>query len=325
MLFISAQASPLVQYKDEKTGDDKVEHITFNETPVDKINDLGIKPMWAIPITTFKETMTSMILTAPNYPQEFVIYDTDDYVAVDKISHYNNIMNDVTRTGPDAKISISNADIPIYRQEFCLNRESLPYQPLLWVNCTGSTLGLKDKTLSFNKSIMHPRLDYFGPEPDLILNNYLNKLPMIDVQSIKDQMETAGMSNPELRATSYYSWYLFKYTILPILLYELCEDTKSGQMDLKHGSFSIRFEAIEACVRKIQTFLKLERDFTIWSKEDGSLERFNYIYNSFKDLIIDDEEVLLSLFENKGKINRNEKCPCGSGKKFKKCHGYGMN
>lgn len=325
MLFISAQALPTTQCKNEQTGEVEIEPSTFKDATVTSINELGFKPMWAIPITTFKETMTSMILTAPNYPQEFVIFDTDDYVAVDKLSHYNNIMNDVTRTGSDAKISISNADIPIHRQEFCLNRETLPYMPLLWVDCTGSTLGLKDKTFSFNQSILHPRLDYFGPEPDLILNNYLNKLPMIDTQSIKEQMEAFNMDNPEIRATLDYSWYLFKYTILPILLYELCDDTKSGQMDLKHGSFSIRFEAIEACVRKIQTFLKLERDFAIWSKEDCSLEGFNYIYDSFKDLIIDDEEVLLTLFENRGKINRNDKCPCGSGKKFKKCHGYGMD
>ena len=28
-----------------------------------------------------------------------------------------------------------------------------------------------------------------------------------------------------------------------------------------------------------------------------------------------------SLLDSKKKVGRNEKCPCGSGKKFKHCHG----
>ena len=42
-----------------------------------------------------------------------------------------------------------------------------------------------------------------------------------------------------------------------------------------------------------------------------------------KDNWIDEFSNLLDKVENKEfkKVGRNEKCPCGSGKKFKHCHG----
>ena len=35
----------------------------------------------------------------------------------------------------------------------------------------------------------------------------------------------------------------------------------------------------------------------------------------------DDDKEITSIDKSEKKVGRNEKCPCGSGKKFKHCHG----
>ena len=84
MLFVTLQDFPEKTWIDEK-GHKHREEVRFNDVPVPVNKSLGFSPLWAIPVTTLRETMASLILAAPNYPQLFCLFETEDYVRVDKV------------------------------------------------------------------------------------------------------------------------------------------------------------------------------------------------------------------------------------------------
>ena len=53
----------------------------------------------------------------------------------------------------------------------------------------------------------------------------------------------------------------------------------------------------------------------------GYLDRLQEMIDQVEKEVIDITEILGMPKKAPKKIERNEKCPCGSGKKYKKCHG----
>lgn len=94
MKFITVQDASSKQTKDVN-GNIKVEMASYNEIRVPVNKSLGFSPMWVIPVTTFKETLVNLLMCAPNYPRFLCVFDSDNYVKIDKLQHYRNIMNDV--------------------------------------------------------------------------------------------------------------------------------------------------------------------------------------------------------------------------------------
>ena len=313
MRFITLQDTPKKQWVDEN-GVTQSEATTFNNISVPVNESLGFKPMWAIPITTFKETLASVLLVAANYPQYVCIFETDDYVRVDKVAHYQNLKDDIT------EIPLADDDLPEHLVEYCLNIESLPEKPELMGSVLAVESILKDG-VGFDKA-----LDVFSTRDmntgHLVALNgftadYLKRFPQFDEASVAQSFEDLGMGNADIRARLFINWLKYKLTILPMVLWSLCDDTKSPMLSDK--GIEVKPWIMESCASNLKKIMDLDVKMAKWSQEDCSRNGFDYIHNQVMDFILDSEPVMKSIYLN-GKIGRNDSCPCGSGKKYKKCH-----
>lgn len=309
MLFVTLQDFPEKTWIDEK-GHKHREEVRFNDVPVPVNKSLGFSPLWAIPVTTLRETMASLILAAPNYPQLFCLFETEDYVRVDKVKWYKNIKNG------DYATPLADQELPDYLTEYCLRRETLP-RPIQIVPVTAVVAFLNYSTgiesvLGFSKNMN------VSSEITEIVRQHIRHVPEIDITDLRRQLEVYKTPNTEARSVLMYSWYVFKYTILPVLIWPYCADN-IGRKNARE--IQIDFRLLEACSSTINQLMAAEREMTFWSRNSCEKTEFEHIYNRVYRLILDSVPVMESLFLGK-KIGRNDFCPCGSGKKFKKCHGF---
>lgn len=281
MLFITAQAFP---EKEDLKGKDNLFDI---DVPLNK--SLGFKPLWAIPVTTFKETLISMIFTAPNYPQILYLIETEDYTLVDKVKYYQNL------SAENNEVPIAKEGTPMHKCEAVIDRQA--DIELIWASPILS---------------MTPLYTGEAVRGTTVFFKYLEKIPLLDLEYMTKQFELSDMANAEVRALSHACWIPYKYTILPLLLYSLCGDLSAEEMNIDFVSFET--------TRNAKRMMSLENRFARWSYGDCKESEFDEIYDAISNLIIDNKE-LLEFFFDGNKVGRNEKCPCGSNIKFKKCHG----
>lgn len=313
MKFITAQCAPTKEWKDSD-GKLHTDACTFDKITVHVNTTLGFRPMWAIPVTTFKETLVSMLSVAPNYPQLCCIFDTDNYVRIDKIVYYKSLMDG------GSKISVAKDSLPDYLTEYCLNIESLHPRPLIM----GDVLAierLRDGQVAF-RSAVNVLASNFGDDIDRDLsetmNKYLQRFPILNADDLREQYRTAGFANIDIRVRLMQSWQVYQYTILPVILWAICDDTKNKNLD--EGVYQFDIRAVESCMHNRNRLFQLNRDLALWSQQDCSLERFQEIRNQMMNCILDSMPVMNELYLGH-RIERNGLCPCGSGQKFKKCHG----
>lgn len=327
-LFITAQDMPAKEWKDDK-GVVRKEVATFNEITVPINKSLGFRPMFAIPITTYRETVTRMLMATMNYPVLFCIFETDDYVRIDKLKQYETNMKGFRGDRADIPIFLASPDEPDYLTEYCLNIESLSPIPLFYGNILGlyyfsetgdsthlpESFGFRDdKTaadfLSDLKEI--DGLDY--------LTECLQKLPSIDHDAFFQQAYEMGWKseNFEDRYQDTSAWVLYKHLLMPIILWSFCSDTKDPT--LERGAFQFDMRIFESCLHNISGLVREENNEAYWSFNDCSRKGFDAIYQAMYNMIGDSIPVLEHWFLH-DHIGRNDPCPCGSGKKYKKCHG----
>lgn len=310
MLFVTAQSCPVREY--EENGEMKQEVCDFREVTVPVNEKLGFRPMWAIPVTTFKDTLASMLLTAPNYPNYLCVFETDDYVRIDKVKHYQEIHDGVELTYP-----IADDSLPDYRCEFALDIEKLPKSPL----CCGNI----SEMLTFFATGEHcdELFSIFTKRsvPESFaktLHRYVTQISLPEnTNDIRQQMEDAGLHNIDTRVTLTTAWILYRMTVLPMILWGLCTDTKFLDNAKQVG---VDLAILESCMKTRFVLAELVNQMAYWSIQDCTEDTFEYLYDQVKRFIIDDFSLLSAWFEKK-KIGRNDPCPCGSGKKYKKCHG----
>lgn len=303
MRFITVQAVPQKQWVDED-GNHHSELCMFNEATVKVKPELGFAPMWAIPITTFKETLASMLLIAANYPAMVCVFETDDYKIVDKIQHYQNIKQG------ERVIPIAPEGTPTHLTEYVLDLKKLPKTPTYMARVDiEKFIGMLDKYASSdNPSFMEDAL--------FVLQRQLERMPDISDESF-DGLKDMYPENYRIRIAMAKNWHYYKHLVLPILLHALCEDTNP---QIKDGALALNIAATMSVMHNIHKFLKLENELSVWSHEDCSQEKFEEIYQKTKDAIIQNPEVL-ELLASGVTPERNKPCPCGSQKKYKKCHG----
>lgn len=314
MLFVTAQSFPVREWKD-KNGEIKQELCNFSEVTVHVNKSLGFRPMWAIPVTTFKKTLVSMLLIAPNYPQLFCMFETDDYVRVDKVKYYENLKNGVH------DIPLASDKMPDYRVEYCLNLDSIG-QPKM-VGSVEAVLDLFEGRQMLMDAInifMFTAGDSIPSELNDVVIEYVKAFPSMDFSNMHETFVSAfgEDGNIEVRMRLFELWTIYKHTILPFVLWSFCSDTKI--LCDKKDVVLFNAAALEACKSTYHQLIRLENDFARWSYDDCSLEGYERLRKQVEDCVFDSEPLLTALYEGK-KIGRNELCPCGSGKKFKKCHG----
>lgn len=83
----------------------------------------GFDPIWCFPAGDFKTAFTHSMLTAPNAMDLFFILDTDNYVRIDKVKHYQAIRDGLSGV-ESAKVAIA-PDCPDYQSEFVVPVDTL--------------------------------------------------------------------------------------------------------------------------------------------------------------------------------------------------------
>lgn len=321
MKFISAQLLPP---GDRSTLDFDIPSMRVNR-------DLDFKILWAIPITTFKETLLSMLLTAPNYPECLFVFDSDEFVRIDKVKYYQQI-NDLSKgviSYDDFHLPIADESLSDIYTEYCLDRSFLSSSHNS-IDCISSImntsnflkesyeLGSFDLSLFFMISNINYPLQFEQSWVDVFRDMFM-KFPSnrISIDLIEQQYKDIGASDVAFRSNMVFNWYRYKFVVLPVLLYALCKDTALND---DSDSMFINLPSISTCISQINEFISLDLDMGIWSKTDCSYEGYTKILNKGLSLIPDDPNILDRLFDG-NPIKRNELCPCGSNKKYKKCHG----
>ncbi len=103
---------------------------------------------------------------------------------------------------------------------------------------------------------------------------------------------------------------------------------KNPKQEYKRESFDLFLQMLENIKHDVIVFLyrvsiRTEEDITLAEKKENK-QKMNYKHSSSLDNINNNQNKASSeqpFVRNKPKIGRNEPCPCGSGKKYKQCHG----
>ena len=263
-------------------------------------SEFGFEPYWCMPVTSMADFFTHSLFTAPNCGQLLHFIETDDFVRIDKVKHYQKIQHEVTYdlTG------CVNPDVDDMHSEFIVPNDSK-------IIATVPIAGMP----SF---VANPFFDFavtksFGKDLNQMirkdLQKYLN-MGMRCPDMFKSEAEWAAsmdMTVPEFRYRMELEKYkmAFETVLLPFVVKQLMGDMISPY-------------DIHAIQHHFDVQRSLYMEFSRWSYDDCSLEKYDRLYTMVRNTVIDNSAVC-SVLNNKP--GRNDMCPCGSGKKWKKCHG----
>ena len=318
MRFVTFQDEPRREWKDD-VGKIQSELTTFDNVTVPVNTSLGFRPMFAIPVTTYKETLTRMLMSAVNYPRFFCLFDTDDYVRVDKLKQYE-LVRDGTQS-KDYPIPIANDALDERYTEYCLNIESLSPMPMR-MGATEAIMSLRHDATGFGRALdaLGGSDEQFSREYLEIVASYVNDVPIPDYDSMIAQYRSVGWKpdNFDARYWLESSWIAYRYTVMPMMLWSICDDTRNH--DLANNVIQVDPSLLESCMHNLSGLLRESNNEATWSYGDCSKAGFDQIYDRIFNMVCDSRPVLDMWFLGR-KIGRNDLCPCGSGRKYKKCHG----
>lgn len=272
---------------------------------IEKIDKNQIEPysIWAVPVTNLHELFLALFCCAPNRIETLVFFESDQFLRIDKIKWYQAIMDGESWSAHNPKDHISE-DADDLHSEFLVET-------------------IKPKQIKMLVPIVEigeapDILEYRGVQMGQSIENYLMELAMAIIEKIhlpvKENM-AFGMDREyaEYRCMMQPKKVAFEMVYLPIAFYLLTTTGDSVTLNVRYLANMISYNA--------EILLRLNNKFTIWSYDNCSLEGFDTIIAEMEHYIINNEKIVERLIAGP-KIERNEPCPCGSGKKYKKCHGF---
>lgn len=268
-----------------------------------------IKPysIWAIPVTSLNDFFLSSFCCAPNRMEVLLFFESENFLRIDKAKWYQALKEELPRSHYNPRDYLSN-DTDDLHSEF-------------WI-----------ETITSEQIVMLVPLFYVGEDPNILdrpgipknsdVDNYLFHLAaeLISKVTIPAEANMAlGMSKKyaEYRSVMQPKKAAFEMVYLPFAYYYFTAIAgKETTLNVRYLANMISYNA--------EKLFYLNDRFTMWSFNDCSLEGFDSIIDEMRHCIIDNEEIVERLI-NGPEIGRNELCPCGSGKKYKKCHGFWIN
>lgn len=279
------------------------------------IKRLGYNPYWAIGGKNTKDIMLSSLFTSPNNPFIAHVFQTDDYIRINKIkqeafvSHKidGHSLDFIDNTSPDIASEFLVKEMNTSGPRFIYVLQNL-FDP----NCHVADGFIFDN--DYFKNLPKEFLDYWDDTVNSC-NNFLHNYIYLPKETIIER----GHITPEtvdIFIEAEYAKMVYEMTILPVILESIAPCNRVGENEFKIKSAWL-YELCYTC----KAYLALEREFTI-ACDEGTLtdSLYSKLVAKGYDLIIDDRDILNALSNNK-KIYPNDLCPCGSNKKFKKCHG----
>lgn len=267
-----------------------------------------IKPysVWAVPVTNLYDLFLALFCCAPNRMETLIFFESNHFLRIDKVKWYQAIMDGKPRNAYDPKDYISENTDDLHSEFLVDSIKPEQIRMLIPVVEIGDAPDI---------------LEYPGVKIDQKAGNYLMGLAINIIAKIHLPIEknvALGVEREyaEYRCNMQPKKIAFEMVYLPIAFHLLTATQKSVTFDIRYLANMISYNADE--------FFRLNDKFAMWSYNDCSLEGFDAIVTEMKHYIVDNEEIMRRLILGP-KIERNEPCPCGSGKKYKKCHGFWIN
>lgn len=263
----------------------------------------GFEPYWAMPVTSVADFFCHSIFTAPNCGEVIYFVESEDYVRIDKVKHYQKIKdeNSFDLTG------CVNPNLDDKHSEFLIPNIENPIAAI-------PIAGLETLVSSpfFNFSVKERK---FTQDLNNVIRSALQRYINMETRrpswfsSDAEWAESMDMTVPEFNRRMYLekNKMAFESVLLPFVVKQVMGDVVS-EYD------------VEAIQHHFDKQRQLYLSFSQWSYNDCSLEQYDKFYDQMRDLVIDNSAVCAVLV-NHQKPGRNDMCPCGSGRKWKKCHG----
>lgn len=315
MLFVTAQPYPLCTVTNEQ-GEQHTERCVYSETNIPEVSELGLRPMEAVPVTTFRETMAALMLMTPSLPQCFCVFQVSetDVTVVKKSAYYKGFVEENS-----CQYVRADEETPTADKMYFLDASKLTEQPLICGDVS-SMLSFKQTGNDF-AGLLHLGIVRQSAPPEF-MNDVRKRAMRIDegsVDVIAEMCTKRGLDHPQERAQILVAWRLYRMCIVPLILWDLCTDTGSVHRDDYH-SLNLELMAVESCTNTWRMIDVLCGQMTAWLGHGCDVADEQAIYDGMLKAIIDNVPVLSAWLTNQD-ISRNDLCPCGSGLKYKKCHG----
>lgn len=265
-------------------------------------SEFGFEPYWCMPVTSVADFFCHSIFTAPNCGEVLYFVESEEYVRIDKIKHYQKIQTD----GDFDLTGCVNSNLDDKHSEFIIPsiENFVAMIPIA---------GLESLTANpfFNFSVK--------ASFDVALNNAIRKdlnkyINMGRLRPAEFRDDNAWAASMDMTLSEFqYRMYLekgkmaFESVLLPFVTKQLLGDMVSPYD-----------------IHAVQTHFNKQRElymkFSRWSYGECSLSEYDVMYDEMRNLVIDNSAVC-AVLANGQRPGRNDMCPCGSGKKWKKCHG----
>lgn len=263
--------------------------------------DLGFNPVWCMPVTSPADLFAESLLCSPNGSDMFFIIDTDEYYRVDKLENYRQMHRGEGKRIKD--LIVPEGALPDRHCEFIVSSEQLRKPVLV---CAAVQDYRKFQIQGLGEGQMDK---LYGPIWEASRDIILHPVRKMSV-SIPNNTVLSGMSVNDLILSKSYALH-YKMAFEVALIVFLTHLVMDGQANAA---------LLYAVSRDFVAYSKLQENFYFWHDTDGSADGYDYIYERARGMVLDDPDVVTVLHDYK-KPGRNDPCPCGSGKKFKKCHG----
>lgn len=278
-------------------------------------------PVWCVPCEDPTDMFVASVLTMPRYPELFYMFQTNEYVRLDKAKLYAYLAEHSMGEITDITDFIADASVPDIYCEFIVDKDVfdsvigsgqncilayplvLPlfldgqdYVPITWfVNQTYTSFGM----------------DHMEHARD-VMKKMLASMPDIEYRDSQMQIWTKGGFKTDIPIAKLKM--LFECTFLPVLWYYV-------QRDFHGSGLMMDFALDNPCVFSI---FKIYEKYYWWTEEAGfDMDAYRKFVEDMR-ACMPSGEAFLDHYWHKGKPGRNDSCPCGSGKKFKKCCGRFM-
>lgn len=271
---------------------------------VEKLQAGKIEPytIWAVPAEDLQDLFLSLFCSAPNRMEALLFFECENYIRLDKVKWYQTLKDRKPDVTPNPRDCASDT-VDNLHSEFLVEGISLD-----------------------NLRMLVPIFEV-GESPDILergelkFNGHLAEYMKNKAKSICAGMTFTAGENAKLGMSEDYAAYreamqpkktAFELVYLPLAFEMLTAQSEQFHVNIALMSHMFSYHA--------QEYYRLNNDFTRWSIEDCSLEGFDTIMAQMRHYILDNVAVAEAV-ANGTRIGRNDPCPCGSGKKFKKCHG----
>lgn len=179
MLFMTLQDIPRIEREDGP------ELVSLDQVPTPEIEELGGRVIWAVPVTSFKETMASMMLIAPNYPIVMFLLESDQYRRIDKVEYYRSLSK------KEKAYPLASENLPSWRCEYCIPRKQDAFDVVNIFSVIET-----EKYMNGEDSLRRLFGGCFPMEFEEYMRDKLKTLPKYDIDKAAELYMQAGMGNP---------------------------------------------------------------------------------------------------------------------------------